>query len=490
MGIGILNLVNIGKENNYLSLNPEITYFKITYRRYTNYSIEQTPQYFKTTPDFGRRCTINISKNADLLHSMFLYVELPSIQLENTNTNKEFAWVEKVGISLIKYIEVEIGGIIIDRHYGDWINIWNELSVNESVKKSYNKMIGNIDILTKFSKSKSNYKLYIPLSFWFCNDTALSLPLISLYQSDIKIHVEFNDIEYCYKISPYYYIKILNNICIYDKNEIIYQIYNNTKIIGEFIYFDEINQLLYYNPIKEKFIIPTESTYKNFPIIGSTSNFESYIDFTGVNIKNDDYFRFNKPTIINSYMLVNYIYLDNYEREKFINKDHEYIIELIQTLPEQSVYSINTCYKLPLYNSIKILIWRCILEFNKNNNNIFDYTANMLNKNTDHMITKCNLIINSINRMELDPIIYYSTLQYYNTKFKCTQNGIYMYSFSLNPLDLQPSGSLNFSKIDDAYLQFNMNNNINYQNPAIIRCYAISYNILKITNGICELVFK
>ena len=188
--------------------------------------------------------------------------------------------------------------------------------------------------------------------------------------------------------------------------------------------------------------------------------------------------------------MVNYIYLDNYERNNFIKKDHEYLIQTIETLPEQSIYSVNSLYKLPFYNSIKLIIWRCILQSNKLQNNQFEYTSYPYTEIKNDLINKSLLVINSINRMELDSILYYSTHQDYQNKLSSIQDGIYIYSFSLNPLELQPSGSLNFSKVDDSYLQLNMNNIINYQNPAYIRGYAVQYNILKIKNGLGDLLFK
>jgi hypothetical protein len=94
MGLGLLILVSTGKENLYFSSQPDITFFKIAYRRYTNFSIEAIQQYFKTTPDFGRRCTINIGKNADLMGMTYLYVELP--QISSINSSK-FAGTEKIG---------------------------------------------------------------------------------------------------------------------------------------------------------------------------------------------------------------------------------------------------------------------------------------------------------------------------------------------------------------------------------------------------------
>lgn len=494
MGIGLLLLVSVGKENLYLSAQPEITFFKIAYRRYTNYSIEPTPQYFKTTPDFGRKCIVNIGKNADMLGKSYLYVELPDIQMETfqsvSSQIKKFAWVQKLGCALINFVEVEIGGSIVDRHYGDWLNIWNELTISIGHRKSYNEMIGNIPQLYNFSTTKKSTILYIPLSFWFCLDTGLALPLIALTNSDIKIHVEFNNIDYCYKLSPSYFINTTNNFCIYKPGEYFYQTYQNNKVIGEFIYFDSIEQKLFYNPIKGKFSIPTIIDDTRYKLIGEKSEFIVNITPNTVVVKDEDYFKFNKPSLINAYLVVNYIYLDNFERYNFINNSHEYLVPTIQSLPEQIIYSTNYSYKLPLINPTKLLVWRVILSANISNNNQFDYTSLPYTDNPEFLINKNLLIINSINRMDLDSYIYYTLLQKYQNKFWNNQKGIYLYSFSLEPKDLQPSGSLNFSKIDDAYLQLTINNIINYQNTASIRAYAIQYNLFRISNGIGGLGFN
>lgn len=491
MGLGILILVSLGKENIYLSIKPEITFFKIAYKRYTNFSIEPTPQYFKTTPDFGRRCTANISKNADLINMVYIYVELPDIQMENfaiNNKIRNFAWVEKIGLALINYVEIEIGGTVIDRHYGDWLNIWNELTINSGIKKSYNKMIGNIRELNNYSKTKKSTILYIPLSFWFCQDTGLSLPLIGLLHNDVKIHVNFNDIDKCYNISPSHYINVNNNYCIYKPGEYFYQMYQNNKIIGEFIYFDPINQNLYYNPIKGKFIIPNNDT--KFKLIGNKSNFEMEITSKSVVVEDTDYFKFNKPSLQNAYLVIDYIFLDTFERNNFLNNAHEYLIPIVQTLPEQISYSNNIIYKLPLFNPIKLIIWKATLLSNINSNNKFNYTTYPYTNEEENIINKNLLIINSINRIELDSIEYYTNIQKYQYNFYYGQKGIYMYSFCLNPKELQPSGSMNFSKVDDAYIQLKLNKLINYQNPAVLQSFAIQYNIFKTFNGIGGLTFN
>ena len=491
MGLGLLLLVSISKENLYLSAQPEITFFKIAYRRHTNYSIEPTPQYFKTTPDFGRRCTVNIGKNADLISTSYIYIELPYIQLENTSSaNKKFAWVNKIGLALINFVEIEIGGSIIERHYGDWLNIWNEMTVSTGHKTGYNKMIGNIAKLTDYSQSKQSYKLYIPLSFWFCQDTGLALPLISLMHNDVKIHVEFNDIDKCYKLSPSYYITISDNFCLYKIGELFYQTYQNTKNIGEFISFDPISQNIYYNPIKGKFIVPTTLNDSELVLTGETTFFLNNIKPKSIVVKDEDYFRFNKPSLLNSYVIINYIYLDNFERFNFLNTPHEYLIPLVQTVPDQIMYSTNVTYKLPLSNPVKMLIWRGVLLSNSLLNNDFNYTTYPYTVKEENIVNKNILVINSINRMEPNTTEFYTYLQKYQYNIKSKQNGIYFYSFALNPLQLQPSGSLNFSKTDDAYISFKLNKLINYQNPVVFRCYGIQYNILRTSNGIGGLQFS
>merc|ERR1711871_45593 len=212
MGSGLIRLVSYGKENLYLSGDPQITFFKIAYKRYTNFSSEAVAQYFKNVPDFGKRVTCSISKNADLLGDIILQVTLPSIpQIDNV----KFAWTPKIGLALIRTMELEIGGQIIDRQYGDWMNIWFELNPVKSNERGFNKMIGNVEELVSYSNGKESYQLFIPLTFWFCFSKGLSLPIVSLKYNEIKIYLEFNDFSSCYLQSPTNYIDISNDLVLF-----------------------------------------------------------------------------------------------------------------------------------------------------------------------------------------------------------------------------------------------------------------------------------
>jgi len=488
MGLGLLLLVSVGKENIYLSSEPEITFFKIAHKRHTNFSIETIAQYFKSTPDFGRRVTVNLSKNSDLLGSIFLYVELPDIIMENHSVLptgiKKFAWTRKVGLALLSYVDLEIGGVLIDRQFGDYLNIWSELVFNLGKKKAMRNMVGDIELLTNYSNGKTSYNLHIPLNFWFCQDSGIALPIIAMIHNDIKIHVQFNDFNKCYLQTPTNYVKTVEPFSLFKQGELIRQNVGGNIYIGRFVYFDSINNNLYYNKIKDDFLIPSLDNDNNYTIIGDESKFQQNISSTAIIVIDEDYFRFNTPTLQAAYLLVNYIYLDNSERFLFVNNTHEYLVPVVQNIQEQTFYSTNISYKIPFVNPVKIIFWRAQLVSNYNANDLFNYSLEPISLTTNKIIEQEYLVLNSVNRMELGKPEYYSLVQIYENKFTSAPYGINMFSFCINPLDYQPSGTLNFSKIDDAYLAINFNKLVNYQNPTTIRAYGIQLNIFRVINGL------
>ena len=191
MGGGLMQLVAYGAQDIYLSGNPQITFFKVVYRRHTNFSMESIRQTFNGTAGYDRKVTCTVSRNGDLIHRVYVQVALPAI--DSTWTNAKYA--DWAGHKLIKSVEVEIGGQRIDKHYGDWLHIWNELSQTEGHWDGYRKMVDGYGTDNELSLSNDNTKdartLYIPLQFWFCRNPGLALPLIALQYHEVKINVEF-----------------------------------------------------------------------------------------------------------------------------------------------------------------------------------------------------------------------------------------------------------------------------------------------------------
>jgi len=180
MGGGLLQLVAYGAQDVYLTGNPQITFFKVVYRRHTNFAIESIEQTFNGNPGYGNRVTCQISRNGDLIHRMYLAV----------NQSGSSAGCGYFGLRLIDYVELEIGGQKIDKQYSHWMYIWNELSLPVGKKDGYDKMINK-------DGTAGPENLYIPLEFWFCRNVGLALPLIALQYHEVKVNILFQTETKC-----------------------------------------------------------------------------------------------------------------------------------------------------------------------------------------------------------------------------------------------------------------------------------------------------
>jgi len=171
-----MQLVAYGAQDVYLSGSPEVTFFKVVYRRHTNFSVEPIEQTFNGTCDFGKTVTCEVNRNGDLVTKMYLYLELDAV------TSKEVQWgyVRRLGHAIIDEVDVEVGGSTIDEQYGEWLNIWYELTHKTGQERGYEQMIGDVSALTNVSSDDMPaHKLYIPFQFWFNRNNGLALPLIA-----------------------------------------------------------------------------------------------------------------------------------------------------------------------------------------------------------------------------------------------------------------------------------------------------------------------
>ena len=190
-----MQLVAYGAQDVYLTGNPQITFFKVVYRRHTNFAVENIEQVFNGAADFGRKVTCQISRNGDLITKMYLRVILSAF--DTGNQNKTWAWVSRVGHALIDNVELEIGGTRIDKQYGNWLNIWYELARNWAHDRGYDVMIGNTFDLTTLNQKHDEAILYIPLKFFNNRNDGLAIPLIALQYHEVKLNFEFSPLYTC-----------------------------------------------------------------------------------------------------------------------------------------------------------------------------------------------------------------------------------------------------------------------------------------------------
>lgn len=274
MGGGLMQLVAYGAQDVYLSGNPQITFFKVVYRRHTNFSVEPIQQTWNGAADFGRTVTCNINRNGDLITNMYIAVSL------NKQSNLVVPWgyVNRLGHAMVDSVKIEIGGSKIDEQYGDWLNIWYELTHVVGQERGYAKMIGDVSALTNVStENKPAYQLYIPLQFWFNRNNGLALPLIALQYHDVRITLNFRPAS-------------------------------------------------------------------------------ALVNYSGA----------TQPTLSNlmadSYLLIDYVYLDSEERKRFAQASHEYLIEQLQYTGTESFNSTSNKYRLNFNHPSKYLIWAPHLE--------------------------------------------------------------------------------------------------------------------------------
>ena len=204
---GLIQLVAYGAQDVYLTANPQFTFFKSTYKRYTNFAMQDIPLVFKGTIDFGKKVSCTLSRIGDLVFKTYVKVVLPKVVYNGPSKYKgyaKFGWIQYLGYQLIKEVEVEIGGTRIDKQYSDWLYIWQDILVPTGNVPALYQMIGNTNDLTSISSLnwtdnnkvlKDSKVLFIPLLFWFNLNNGLALPLISLQYHEVKINVTFRDIE-------------------------------------------------------------------------------------------------------------------------------------------------------------------------------------------------------------------------------------------------------------------------------------------------------
>ena len=544
MGGGLMQLVAYGAQDVYLTGNPQITFWKVTYRRHTNFAMESIEQTFNGQADFGRRVTCTISRNGDLAYRTYLQVTLPEINQQMNNANSANGnitegvyarWLDFPGEQMISQVEVEIGGQRIDRQYGDWMHIWNQLTLTKEQERGYFKMVGNTSQLTficdpSFAAISSpctsptaglnqvclprnalpETTLYVPFQFWYCRNPGLALPLIALQYHEVKINLDIRPIDEC-----------------------LWAVNNLTNGLG-------------------------------------TTNITKVT-------------KAYQQSLVAASLYVDYVFLDTDERRRMAQNPHEYLIEQLQFTGDESVGSSSNKIKLNFNHPCKELIWVVQPDTNVDYcgslqpgnilfsllgaqpfnytdstdalpnamhafggaNAIAGTTTSFMNAsglftdpdawdaigtgwttgqaaynttngygaapsypaNPESLVSDAGSFVLAESSLDMhcwgqNPVVtaklqlngqdrfseregtYFDLVQPYQHHTRAPDTGINVYSFALRPEEHQPSGSCNFSRIDNATLQLVLSNaTVQGTNTAKVRVYAVNYNVLRVMSG-------
>ena len=397
-GGALMELVAYGAQDVYLTGNSQVTFFKQLYKRHTNFAMQSVEAGFNGSVGFGKRVSLVVPRVGDLMGKVYLQVTIPELTTDDAPTST-ISWVNELGHFLINNIEVQIGGQAIDKHYGTWLSIWNNLSIEAGKTEGYNSMIGNPLAAADPSGVQPEYELYIPLQFWFNKHHGLALPLIALQYHEVRFTVEFETFA---------------------------------NLVG--------------------------------PIVGGA----------GVVVV---------PELDTARLYIDYIFLDTQERRKFAQVSHEYLIDQLQFTGDESLPNGNFGVKLNFNHPVKELIWVC-LSGDRTGNSYGD--ADGVNP-----VSIAKLQFNGHDRFSARFGRYFSEVQPYQHHTNIPSNpGINVYSFALYPELEQPSGTANFSRIDNSTLSITLTDAAKLESSPYAKIYAVNYNVLRIMSGMGGLAYS
>ena len=508
---GLLQLISFGAQDVYLTKDPKITFFKVVYKRYVNFSMAVIDKGLSDV-DFDKSITYKIPSDGDLLTKMYLKITITG----TSSSTGKWAFVNNLANSLINNVSLIIGGSIIDTIYGEWLNIWNELFRNPEHDRGYNIMIGNTSTLTTLSNADKSTTLYIPFRFFFNKHNGLAFPLIALQQYNISVRITFNKQTECYYKQFKYLVgstptDFSVNLTLSDPKLLITYIYldgkernrytqnqheylldqHNQRVEEDITTSNKIYDLnLYLNhSVKALFWVLKNKNHSNNTRYLETDLTKAtkrlvlaYADLT-VNIPKGNYL----TAVVNvSATLQNII---------------ENSFTLVELTADQANATIDNieCEVLLTASQLSDINWETTLGSTATRNTgvtndghqVFDILLNQKTNfgkyidNTVQTFDKATLKFNGTNRFNPQTSRYFNNVQAYEVA-KCSPSvGIYMYSFALNLDKFQPSGACNFSKLDTATLNLEFTEDIS--NYSIV-LYAINHNLLKIKEGLASLV--
>lgn len=368
---GLIQLAAYGNQDVFLTGNPQITFWKMVFKRHTNFAVESIEQPFTGTPSFGSTNAVSLPKNtADLIHKCHVQVKL-----KRTGPNATLK--DNFGLRFLKRVIFTIDGMDIDSQTGDWMEIWNHFTLDSNKKDGYEEMIGNSQsFITNSQEEDENCTtVLIPLQLYFCENAGLSLPIHALQYSEVKLKFEFNE----------------KSVCV-DEEE-------NDSI-----------------------------------------SIEKCSLFAG------------------------YVYLDTAEKKQILKSAQEFLITQTQEISgNMNDNGDLNQIKLDFLHPVKELVW-------------------VLQKDDGYCHMKdAYITMNGGQKRECErPAKYFRLVQALNHHTNIPKIPIYMYSFALKPEEDQSSGTCNFSRLDNSYLNLKMKSG---QNVSRIKIYGTNTNLLRIMSG-------
>jgi hypothetical protein len=489
MGGGLMQLVAYGTQDVYLTGNPQITFFKIVYRRHTNFSIEPIQQTFNGLATWGRSISTTIARNGDLLYRMYLTATIPSVPANGTD---QFRWLNWLGHILVSYAEVQIGGQKIDRQYGHWLHIWNELTQTAGHQAGYATMVGNVPKLVQSTiDSTPQLTLYVPLRFWFNRNPGLALPLIALQYHDVQVNIQLANLQDCFWASS------SNRV----PGDLV-----DVSLWVDYIYLDT-DERRRFAQASHEYLIEQLQFNGAEPVTNTAVQLKMAFNHPVKEIV----WTTQKDSVIDPTVMVNYggqqwfNYTDSIDYTYFSGTPQDPLGGGIGT----AAFNVGNWYNsLPMTGTAngsfatagqygQSGFSTAGLTFTDlfgptSNTSSRAWTANLpVFDSGENPTALAKIQLNGHDRLTAREGRYFNTVIPQECHENCPAVGINVYSFALKPEEHQPSGTCNFSRVDIATLLLNLTaNTFSGGDTAKVRIYCTNYNVLRIMSGMGGLAFS
>lgn len=489
-----MQLVAYGSQDVYLTGNPQITYFKLVYRRHTNFSIEPIQQVFNGIANWGHSVSATIARNGDLLYRMYITITLPSVP---ANSNVQFRWLNWLGHIIVQQAEIVIGGQKIDRHYGHWLHIWNELTQTAGHQSGYATMVGNVPKLVQSTiDTTPSITLYVPLRFWFNRNPGLALPLIALQFHDIQVNLNLANVGDCYWSSGAGRVP----------GDLI-----DVSLWVDYVYLDT-DERRRFAQASHEYLIEQLQYSGEVPISNTTEILKM---------------PFNHPVkeiiwTVQKDSLIDPILMSNYGGQQWFNYTDALDYTYFSGTPQDplgggigtAAFNVGNWYaSLPMTGTANGSV-ATAGKYGVNGSSVsglyfddlFGTTSNISARawnahlpvfdSGENPIALAKIMLNGHDRLTAREGRYFNTIVPQECHTNCPVIGVNVYSFAINPEDHQPSGACNFSRVDIGQLNMNITTSTytsvitgSGTDTAKCRIYATNYNVLRILSGMAGLAF-
>ena len=495
MGGGLMQLVAYGAQDIYLTGNPQITFFKVVYRRHTNFSMECIQQTIngsnKVSASATSTGTVTVSRNGDLVHKVY-------VTCDQNATNGVS------GDKLISLVECEIGGQLIDRHYEEWLQVWAELSTPASKTDGYKYLTGGFSNTLATGGGTSQQSVMVPLQFWFCRNPGLALPLIALQYHEVKLKFTWNQGTNnarnnadstgttCDVWVDYIYLDTdeRRRFAQVSHEYLIEQVQRQTEGTSARSY-----KLNFNHPVKELIWTNTSSaitTQKAKLVLNGHDRFSE---------QDREYFQIRQC-------------LDHHTSVPGFNIKETEAPKLLTTPVDTGITAHHSSTPAGS-NVVKVEAGKMTFKANPGAGEITSFNTTINYRVGDillydvggsgadpasasvHVITKVTAAASGVAGVIFfspnvvpptgnDPLSVTIIARTQDPKSNCSQleKDINVYSFALKPEEHQPSGTCNFSRIDNAKLDFSTTS------VTVTNIYAINYNVLRIMSGMGGLAYS